>query len=177
MFENRMKVNASVTVSMGVIIIVVMATMQLSSVLTMLNRYTIGNAYALSSVDRTHIRDALSGVLNNTEDDDSKLINAAIKDKPPKVVLQVRNVDSGQKTVPAGTTAAQIASCLPDEVATGGGHQILLAGSNTENPNVTVGSDEIPGHTPGWFITVTNPGPNDIAIRATAVCAKIVEAP
>jgi hypothetical protein len=94
-----------------------------------------------------------------------------------KQVLQVRTVDSGQKTVPAGTTAATIASCLPGEVATGGGHQILLAGSNTENPNVTVGSDETPGHNPGWFITVTNPGPADIAIRATAVCTKLVDPP
>ena len=172
-----MKGNPSVNLSIGAIIIVVISTMQLSSMLTTSNGYAIGNAYASPSLDRTHIRDALLGVLDNTEDDESKSINAAKNDKPPKLVLQTRIVDSGQKTVPAGATDATIASCLPDEVATGGGHQVLVGGSNTANPNVTEGSDETPGHNSGWFITATNPGPNDIAIRATAVCTKLVETP
>jgi hypothetical protein len=62
--------------------------------------------------------------------------NVAAKDRPSKVVLQTLVVDGGQKVVPAGTTDAVVASCLPDEVATGGGHQVLLGGSNTANPNM-----------------------------------------
>lgn len=82
-------------------------------------------------------------------------------------------MDSGQKTVVAGTTASTAALCLPGEVPTGGGHQIIT-GDNTVNPAVTVGESMTPT---GWFITVFNPGPNDITIRATAECAMLVDAP
>jgi hypothetical protein len=93
------------------------------------------------------------------------------------IEIEVLRENHSWNSLAAGATDATIASCLPDEVATGGGHQVLVGGSNIENPNVTEGSDETPGHNSGWFITATNPGPNDIAIRATAVCTKLVETP
>ena len=67
------------------------------------------------------------------------------------------------------------ASWASDEFATGGGHEIRDL-TNEKNP--TISSDAVPDDAPNtWSFTLANPGPDEVVIRAFAVCAKLVNLP
>jgi hypothetical protein len=74
-----------------------------------------------------------------------------------------------------GSTSSRSAICASDEVVTGGGSEVT-SGGNLINP--THRNYAEPTNNPDrWTVTVTNPGPNPIDIRAFAVCAKLVDLP
>lgn len=74
-----------------------------------------------------------------------------------------------------GSTTSRSAICASDEVVTGGGSEVT-SGGNLINPTIRDYAE--PTNNPNrWTVTVTNPGPNPIDIRAFAVCAKLVDIP
>jgi hypothetical protein len=74
-----------------------------------------------------------------------------------------------------GSTSSRSAICASDEVVTGGGSEVT-SGGNLINPTHRDYAE--PTNNPDrWTVTVTNPGPNPIDIRAFAVCAKLVDVP
>jgi hypothetical protein len=74
-----------------------------------------------------------------------------------------------------GSTTSRSAICASDEVITGGGSEVT-GGGNLINPTIRDYAE--PTNNPNrWTVTVTNPGPNPIDIRAFAVCAKLVDGP
>ena len=74
-----------------------------------------------------------------------------------------------------GSTSSRSAICASDEVVTGGGSEVT-SGGNLINPTHRDYAE--PTNDPDrWTVTVTNPGPNPIDIRAFAVCAKLVDIP
>lgn len=74
-----------------------------------------------------------------------------------------------------GSTSSRSAICASDEVVTGGGSEIT-SGGNLINPTHR-NYPERANNQDRWTVTVTNPGPNPIDIRAFAVCAKLVDVP
>ena len=74
-----------------------------------------------------------------------------------------------------GSTSSRSAICASDEVVTGGGSEVT-SGGNLINPTHRDYAE--PTNDPDrWTVTVTNPRPNPIEIRAFAVCAKLVDIP
>lgn len=74
-----------------------------------------------------------------------------------------------------GSTSSRSAICASDEVVTGGGSEVT-SGGNLINPTHRDYAE--PTNNPNrWTVTVTNPGPNPIDIRAFAVCSKLVDIP
>ena len=74
-----------------------------------------------------------------------------------------------------GSTSSRSAICASDEVVTGGGSEVT-SGGNLINPTHRDYAEPT-NNLDRWTVTVTNPGPNPIDIRAFAVCAKLVDVP
>ncbi len=89
--------------------------------------------------------------------------------------LQTRVVVGAFGQVEGRSTSSRSAICASDEVVTGGGSEVT-SGGNLINPTHRDYAE--PTNNPDrWTVTITNPGPNPIDIRAFAVCAKLVDVP
>ncbi len=120
MFRNKTKGNKTLSMSVIVVLLIAVSTVQLST-MVLANDHSGNKIYAQQSYveiqSRTH-NDGRDSTSTNPQVSNS---GSPIAQAPPphpgppfsKQVLQTRIVDSGQKTVPAGTTSAAIASCLP----------------------------------------------------------------
>jgi hypothetical protein len=179
--------NQALLVPISVIILVAVSTTQLSStVVSNGNIPAVNKVYATLSDEERQSRIEAHGIDNTPMNFQLSNPRNEIAQAPPsppgppfaKQVLQVRVVNTGLVTVqPGGGSGEAVASCAPDEVVVGGG-MIALSDPrgislDTESEHPTTG----PINPTDWQYGITNVGPNDVRIAATALCAKLVDAP
>lgn len=180
--------NCNRPISISVVILVAVSTMQLSSTI-LFNDSSFTSAYAKYSNSQTQsllndCGDSSSIGINctnngpQTQGKDNTVttpIDTQISNPAPKQILQVRQVEGNPITIAEDKFGTATAECAPDEFVTGGGFDIDESGIELFPNFVT--EKAFSGPPAGWSVTAFTSASDGLVFNAFAECAKLVVAP